>query len=149
MCPKVLSRSLDQLICEEIARVYTSEKPNSCFTCSKSFVKAADLQIYLRVHIGEKTFSYFFCTKSYSQLCILQENLRVHTGEKPNSCYYCRKSFYRKRNWNRLTKKDTEVKTVQLISVNQVVNSFMSSAKTFNISTKNSHCWETVYLHRI
>ncbi len=93
----VLSRSLDQITCEKIARVHNGEKPNSCSPRSKSFVEAADLQIYLRVHTGGRPFSCFFCTKSFAQLSFLQEHLIAHSNEKPYSCSFFAESHFPQR----------------------------------------------------
>ena len=72
-------------------RTHTSEKPNNCEICKKSFKCKSSLYIHKRTHTGEKPYKCKICYKTFAQSGGLSshmqtKHMRAHTDKEPFNC---------------------------------------------------------------
>ncbi|KAM3912745.1 uncharacterized protein RB166_018189 [Leptodactylus fuscus] len=117
-CPRCgKSSAWDSYVVDQ-QRLYTGEKPCSCFTqnayllnnqrthpgvnqyqcteCGKWFTHKANLERHERIHKDERPYPCSECGKCFTQKSDLIKHQRIHTGEKPFSCSECGKCFTKK-----------------------------------------------------
>ncbi|KAM9354930.1 uncharacterized protein KZ484_013094 [Pholidichthys leucotaenia] len=75
---------------------YTAEKPFSCETCSKGFLKKSYLLRHMRTHTDERSYSCEKCSKNFIRKSGWLRHMKSHSSEGPFSCQTCGKSVFKK-----------------------------------------------------